>query len=82
MLVVLGIVLLVGGAIVSFGIDAALEGVDLYAIGMIMIAGGVISLAAAAIKGASFMSMSNRKTRSERHVSPDGQHVVEESEIR
>lgn len=76
-----GILLIVAGAIVTFGIDVAAEGVDLAAVGWILMAGGVLALLAAALKGAGFMSMSNTSMRSERHVSADGKHVVEQTEI-
>jgi len=82
MLVVLGIILLVAGALITFAIDAAIEGVDLVAVGYILMGAGVLSLIAAAIQGAGFMSMGNNKMRSERHVSPDGNHVVEETQTR
>lgn len=82
MLVVLGIILLAVGALVTFAIDAAVDGVDLIAVGYILMGAGVLALIAAAIKGAGFMSMGNNKMRSERHVSPDGNHVVEETETR
>lgn len=82
MLVVLGIILLVVGALITFAIDAAVDGVDLVAVGYILMGAGVLSLIGAAIRGAGFMTMGNNKMRSERHVSSDGKHVVEETEIR
>jgi hypothetical protein len=82
MLVVLGIIMLVIGAIVTFAIDSAVDGVDLIAVGYILLGAGVLALIAAAIRGAGFMSMGNNRMRGERHVSPDGNHVVEETEIR
>ncbi|NND74521.1 MAG: hypothetical protein HKN44_05900 [Ilumatobacter sp.] len=81
MLVVLGIIMIVLGAIVTFAIDTAVEGVDLEAIGYIIMAGGVVALAAAAIRGAGWMTMNNRRMHSERHVSSDGNHVVEETQV-
>jgi hypothetical protein len=81
MLVVLGIVLVVIGAIVTFAIDSAVDGVDLKALGFILMGGGALALVAASVRGASFMSMGNKKFRSERHVSADGNHVVEETEV-
>lgn len=78
----LGILLVVVGAIVAFGIDVVADGFDLQAIGYILMAGGAIALLVAAIRGAGWMSMSNSSMRSERHVSSDGQHVVEETETR
>lgn len=79
MLVAFGIILAIAGAIIVFAIDTQVEGVDLAAIGWILIAGGAASIIAGAIRGASFMSMGNKKFQHERHVSPDGQHVVEET---
>ncbi len=82
MLVGLGIMLLVAGAIVSFAIDTAVDGVDLLAVGYILMGAGALALIAAAIQGAGFLSMRNNAMRHERHVSPDGKHVVEETETR
>jgi hypothetical protein len=79
MLAVFGILLIVAGAVVTFAIDTAVEGVDLQALGYILMAGGGLALVAAAIKGAGWMSMSNSEMRSERHVSSDGRHYVEET---
>ncbi len=82
MLVGIGIVLVVAGAIIGFAVDTAIDGVDLKAVGLIMIGGGVLSLLIAGIQAAGWMSMNNRKMRSERHMSPDGKHYVEESEMK
>lgn len=82
MLVTLGIILLLAGALITFAIDAVVDGVDLIAVGYILMGAGALALIAAAIQGAGFMSMRNNKMRSERHVSPDGKHVVEETETR
>lgn len=80
MLALLGIILIVAGAIVTFAVDAAAEGVDLEALGWILMAGGGLALLAAAIQGAGWMSMSNNKMHTERHVSSDGRHYVEETQ--
>ena len=82
MFAALGIILIIAGAIIAFGIDKAIDGVDLVAVGYIMIGGGVLSLIVGAIQGAGFMSMGKRRMRTERHVSPDGQHVVDETDVR
>lgn len=79
MLVAFGIILTIAGAIITFAIDTQVEGVDLAVVGWILMAGGVASVLAGAIRGASFMSMGKQKIQHERHVSPDGQHVVEET---
>lgn len=74
----LGILLLVAGAILTWGVEAVVDDVDLVAVGYILMAGGMLALVVAAVRGASWMSMSTSKVRSERHVSDDGRHVVEE----
>lgn len=79
MLALFGIVLLVAGAIVAFAVDTGADGVDLQALGYILMAGGGLALLAAAIQGAGWLSMSNNKMHTERHVSSDGRHVVEET---
>lgn len=79
MLVLFGIILIVAGAIVTFAVSTAVEGVDLEALGYILMAGGALSLLAGAIRGASWMSMSNTKMKTERHASEDGRHYVEET---
>lgn len=54
MLTVLGILLLVAGAILTFAVDRQADGVDLQAVGWILIGGGGLSLLAAAIRAAGF----------------------------
>lgn len=78
MYALLGIVLLIAGAIVTFAVDKQADGFDLALIGWIMMAGGALSLLVAMIQGAGLKSMSNSKLSTERHVSADGQHLVEE----
>jgi hypothetical protein len=80
MFAALGILLLVAGAIVTFAIDRQADGVDLAAIGWIMMAGGGLALFVAAVQGAGWMTMNKTKMRTERHVSDDGKHYVEESQ--
>lgn len=78
----LGLLLLVGGAILTFAIDEVADGADLEMIGWILMGGGALSLLIAAIQGAGWMSMSNRRTHVERHVSADGNHVYEDQQVR
>jgi hypothetical protein len=78
MFAALGILLLVAGAIITFAIDRSADGVDLVAIGWIMMAGGGLSLLVALIQGAGWMSAQNTHVHAERHMTADGQHVVEE----
>jgi hypothetical protein len=82
MLVGLGIFLVVVGAVVAFAVNTTVEGVDLQVLGWIIMGGGAIAIVAGAIQGAGMMSMTRNRTHSERHVSSDGQHVVEETEVR
>lgn len=78
----LGLILLVGGAILTFAINESVDGADLEMIGWILMGGGALALLIAAIQGAGWMSMGNRRAHVERHVSPDGNHVYEEQEVR
>ena len=78
MFAALGILLIVAGAIITFAIDRSADGVDLVAIGWIMMAGGGLSLLVALIQGAGWMSTKNARFHTERHMTADGQHFVEE----
>ncbi|MAT06539.1 MAG: hypothetical protein CL424_15985 [Acidimicrobiaceae bacterium] len=79
MLAAFGIILIVAGAIVTFAVDASVSGVDLQALGYILMGGGALALLAAAIQAAGWASMRNSKLHTERHVSADGQHYVEDT---
>ena len=81
-MVVLGILLLVIGAIVAFAVDAALEDVDLVALGYILMGGGVLALIVAAVRSAMWANSGTTEMRHERHVSDDGRHVVDETQTR
>jgi Domain of unknown function (DUF6458) len=72
----LGIILLVAGAIVAFAVHAAVDNVNLVILGWILMGAGALSLIVALVRNA---SMATRHSVSERHVSPDGRDVVEES---
>ena len=76
----LGIFLIIVGAIVVWGVEAVVEGFALQAIGYIVMFGGAIALLVAAVQAAGWMSMSNRKMRTERVASPDGTHFIEQTE--
>jgi hypothetical protein len=78
MFAALGIVLLVAGAILTFAIDRSADGVDIVAIGWILMAGGGLALLVAMIQAAGWMSAHDTHVHTERHVSDDGQHQVEE----
>ena len=75
----IGVILVVAGAILTFAVEKTVEGVDLDVVGWIMMGGGALSLIIAAIQGAGWMSMSNSKLHTERHVTDDGKHYVEET---
>lgn len=81
MFAILGIVLLVIGAIVTFAIDRQADGVDLQAIGYILMAGGALALIIAAVRGGSWMTMNKTAMRTERHMTDDGRHYVEETVV-
>ena len=78
MFAVLGVILIVVGAIVAFAVEASADGVDLSVVGFILIAGGVALLLAAAVKGAAWQSRTGMNMRVEKHVTADGKHAVEE----
>lgn len=82
MFAVLGVLLLIGGAVLRYAIDDGVDNANLHTIGLILMAGGALSLIIAAIQGAGWMSMGSRHVQTERHVSPDGTHVVEETRAR
>lgn len=79
MFAALGIILIVAGAIIAFGITTAVDNVNLEVVGYVLMAGGALSLLVGAIQGLGWMSRSNHKIETERHVSPDGTHYVEET---
>ena len=81
MFAVVGVILVVAGAILTFAIEQAdkADQVDLDLVGWILMGGGALSLLIAAIRGAGWMSMNNTKLHTERHVTDDGQHYVEET---
>lgn len=79
MFVALGIILLVVGGIITFAVEAELSGLDLSTIGVILMVAGVASIIAGALQAAAWQQSGKQKFTSERHVSPDGQHVVEET---
>lgn len=75
----LGIFLIVVGAIVAFAVERAFDGVDLVVLGYILMAGGALALLAALVRGAMWTSATNSKVHTERHMSADGQHYVEDT---
>lgn len=81
MLVFLGIILIMAGAVLAFAVDTGVDGVDLAAIGWILMGGGALAVISAAIGSAGRASMGNKRYRAERHVSADGQHVAEEIHV-
>jgi uncharacterized membrane protein YedE/YeeE len=78
MFVILGIVLVVAGAILTFAVETTADGVNLDVIGLILMAGGVAAFVAAAVQGAAWQSRSNTKMHVEKHLSSDGRHFVED----
>jgi hypothetical protein len=72
----LGIILLVAGAIVTFAVNAAVDNLDLNVVGWILMGAGALALIVAALR---YAGRANRHSVAERHVSPTGLDVVEES---
>lgn len=70
----LGVLLIAVGAVVAFALNVASEEVDLTAVGYILMAVGAIAVVVALLRDGPFW-----KVRSERHVSADGRHVVDET---
>lgn len=66
--------LIAAGAILRFGVSDQVEGVDLSIVGVVLMVVGVIGLVLALVRSRSVAS-----THSERVVSSDGRHVVEET---
>ena len=77
----LGILLLIIGAVLAFAVNESVEAVDLVVIGWIFIAGGGLALLISAIQGLGWMGSRSSRARTERQVSPGGDHVVEETRI-
>jgi hypothetical protein len=72
----LGILLMVIGAILIWGIDVVTNGVNLDVIGVILLVAGALAFVAGLFTGGFGSRM-----RTERHVSGDGRHVVEDSSV-
>lgn len=67
------IVLFVLGAILAFGVEVEVQGLDLYVIGLILMAAGVIGGIIGLIMA---MSRRNTSSRQEVHRTADGGEVV------
>ena len=70
----LGILLLALGAILAFAVNVSVSEVDLAVVGYIFMAVGVVAIMAAVVRDAPFFT-----SRTERHISPDGRHVVDKT---
>jgi hypothetical protein len=81
MFAALGIILLAAGAILTFAVDRQADGIDLAAIGWILMGAGGISLLIAAARAVSWSASTHTDVRTERHVTDDGRHVVEDSRV-
>lgn len=65
MLTVSGILLLMGGAILTFAVDRRFEGVDVQLVGWISMAGGGMALIAAMLRGAALDSSARQEAHHE-----------------
>lgn len=79
MFAALGVILIVAGAVMKWAIEKKADGIDIQMIGVILMVGGAISLVVAAIQGAGWMSQSRTRFTTERHMSDDGKHYIEET---
>ncbi|HSJ29548.1 MAG TPA: DUF6458 family protein [Acidimicrobiia bacterium] len=70
----IGIILIALGAVLRYAVTVEASGVDLDVVGVILMATGAVGFVLGLFEG------KFRRNRVERHVSTDGQHVVEESE--
>ena len=78
-MLLLGIVLMVIGAILIWGVDVVSNGVNLDVIGVILLVAGALAFVVGLFtSGFGFGS----RMRTERHVSSDGRHVVEDTSVR
>lgn len=71
----LSLLMIAAGAILTFAVTAFVDGVDLGAVGVILMVVGALGLIVALVRGSGGF-------RTERHVSADGRHVVEETHQR
>ena len=69
----LSVLLIAGGAILTWAVEKESDGVDLRLIGVILMVVGAIGLLVSLMRG----SMMGFRTTRERHVSSDGRTIVE-----
>ena len=81
MFAVLGIILLVAGAIITFAVEREAEGVDLDTLGWILMAGGAFSLLVSLFVGASWWTARNSRVRTERLADPASGTYVEDTQV-
>lgn len=77
-----GIILIVAGAILTFAIDRQADGVDLDTLGWILMGAGALSVLISLFTSAAWWSNRGMRTRTERHVTPDGRDVYEDTQVR
>jgi len=71
----LSILLIAIGAIMAFAVQTVVDGLDLRAAGIILMLVGALGLIVSVVRAGGL----GARTRTERHVSEDGRHVVERS---
>lgn len=79
MFVGLGIVLLLVGGVLALAVRDTVEAVDLVMVGWILMAGGALSMLIGAIQAMSWWSARSSRMRTERIVTDDGRHAIEET---
>lgn len=70
----IGVLLFAIGAVLAFALNVAVPELDLEVVGLIMMGVGLVAFIGAVLRDGPF-----RRTHHERHVSADGQHVVDET---
>lgn len=70
----LGVLFLAAGAILAFAVDVTVSGIDIRAVGLILMAVGAVAVIASLVQQRPFW-----RVRTERHVSADGRHVIDDT---
>ena len=70
----IGVLLFALGAVLAFALNVGVPGLDVAVVGLILMAVGLVAFLAGILRDSPL-----RRTRFERHVSPDGRHIVDET---
>ena len=81
MFAVLGIIALVAGVVITFAIDHQAGAVDLGVVGWVLLVGGGALLLVEMVSDTIRSATTRTHVRTERHMTDDGHHVVEDSRV-